>query len=86
MKVEDMKKIDVSRYYDTAIGGLVEFTSPTGWCHKCEKGIMIPFDGDGYNWVLVCYDESTGKKFREQGSGCGNIIHVSVNVSVEVDE
>ena len=66
----------VSRYYDLAIGGLVKFTGEQV-CHKCEKGMMIPVDGDGYNWMLECYDENTG-------SGCGNIIHVSVAVSVEV--
>lgn len=68
----------MSRYYDLAIGGLVKFTGEQV-CHKCEIGKMIPLDGDGYNWTLECYDENTV-------SGCGNIIHVSVNVSVEVTE
>ena len=75
----------MSRYYDRAIGGLVEFTG-TEVCHKCGEGMMIHFDGDGYSWALQCYDDNTGKKFREEGSGCGNIIYVSVNVSVEVTE
>jgi len=75
----------MSRDYDMfkAIGGLVDFTGYVG-CHKCGEGLMIHFDGDGYSWLLECYDENTGKKFQEEGSGCGNIIHVSVHVRVEV--
>ena len=73
------------RNYDTAMGGLVTFTG-TEVCHKCGEGMMKMFDGDGYHSVLRCYDENTGMKFHDEGSGCGNIIYVHVSVDVEVVE